>query len=233
MPRKVKAYTKKDGTKVRGYAIWTEGRRTPLLVDGSLSRKDAVKRALENQKRGSTKVDKIRRLTEAEQRLADKGKWVRSGRNGEKPGYEGIRGLGPAPKSYRFSFEPYRALNFSTAEKTNPELWEKAKSEAKAKMGGKHSARAMQLATSIYKNKGGGYSGSKKGNSLSKWTKEKWSYSSEKSKGKGRYRPAKIWSNLNQKEKDALNKSKYKGSKEGKQFVSIPKKLRDKVQPGK
>ena len=30
--------------------------------------------------------------------------------------------------------------------RTNEALWEKAKAEAKAKMGGKHSARAMQLA---------------------------------------------------------------------------------------
>ena len=34
----------------------------------------------------------------------------------------------------------------SVAVKTNPALWEKAKAEAKASMGGKHSARAMQKA---------------------------------------------------------------------------------------
>ena len=38
-----------------------------------------------------------------------------------------------------------------TATKTNPELWERSKQQAKAKMGGKHSARAMQLAAKIYK----------------------------------------------------------------------------------
>ena len=124
-------------------------------------------------------------------------------------------------------------IEFSVAEKTNPDLWAKAKTQAKAKMGSKHSARLMQLATKIYKDKGGGYKGSKKGNSLSKWTKQKWGYSSEKSQGKGRYRPAATWSKLTQKEKDVLNKSKYKGNKEGKQFVPIPKKLRDRVQPSK
>ena len=70
-----------------------------------------------------------------------------------------------------------------TATKTNPELWERSKAEAKAKMGGKHSARAMQLATQIYKKKGGGYSGSKptaKNNSLKKWGKQKWQWSKEK-----------------------------------------------------
>jgi hypothetical protein len=60
------------------------------------------------------------------------------------------------------------------AKKTNPELWEKAKAQAKAKMGGKHSARAMQLAVSLYKKAGGGYSGAKKATSLSKWTKQNW-----------------------------------------------------------
>ena len=41
--------------------------------------------------------------------------------------------------------------------RTNEKLWESAKAEAKSKMGGKHSARAMQLAGKIYKEKGGGY----------------------------------------------------------------------------
>ena len=62
------------------------------------------------------------------------------------------------------------------AEKTNPALWERSKTEAKNRMGGKHSARAMQLATQIYKKKGGGYSGAKpsaKSNSLKKWGKQK------------------------------------------------------------
>ena len=219
--KQVKSYVKKDGTKVRGYAIYPEDRRTPILVDGRLSKKAAIKRALEKiKKRGSNKVDKVRRLTEAEQKLADQGKWVK-GHNIDKE-RKNLRGRGPAPKNYQFS----------AATKSNPELWEQAKSEAKAKMGGKHSARAMQLATQIYKKKGGKYSGKKdSSNSLSKWTKEKWSYSSEKSKGKGRYRPASTWKKLNQKEKDSLNKSKYRGNKQGKQFVPIPKKLRSKVQP--
>ena len=118
----------------------------------------------------------------------------------------------------------------SKATKTKPGLWEQAKSEAKAKMGGKHSARAMQLATQIYKKKGGGYKGKRsKSNSLRKWTKEDWGYSSKKSQGKGRYRPKKVWSKLSQKEKDSLNQSKYKGTKKGKQFVSLPKKLRSKA----
>ena len=49
----------------------------------------------------------------------------------------------------------------ATAKKTNPALWARAKAQAKARMGGKHSARAMQLAVKIYKKAGGGYRGSK------------------------------------------------------------------------
>jgi hypothetical protein len=124
-----------------------------------------------------------------------------------------------------------------TANKTNPSLWESAKSKAKARLGGKHSARAMQIATKIYKSEGGGYSGKKpssSSNSLKKWSKEDWQYSDGKKSGsKGRYRPKKVWDKLSKKEKTSLNQSKYRGSKEGKQFAAIPKKLRNKVQPSK
>ena len=45
--------------------------------------------------------------------------------------------------------------------RSNPKLWERAKARAKARMGGKHSARAMQLAAKIYRDLGGKYSGGK------------------------------------------------------------------------
>ena len=47
------------------------------------------------------------------------------------------------------------------AKKRDPEKWARAKARAKAKMGGKHSARAMQLATKYYKESGGKYEGKK------------------------------------------------------------------------
>lgn len=72
-----------------------------------------------------------------------------------------------------------------TATKTDPGKWEQAKKDAKAKMGGKHSARAMQLATQLYKKRGGGYSGAKKETSLSNWTKQKWKYSGKDKPGQG------------------------------------------------
>ena len=41
------------------------------------------------------------------------------------------------------------------ATKKDPKKWAECKARAKAKMGGKHSARAMQLATKYYKSSGG------------------------------------------------------------------------------
>lgn len=72
-----------------------------------------------------------------------------------------------------------------TAVKTHPKLWEKAKRQAIAKMGGKHSARAMQLAVKLYKKMGGGFKGGKpsaKSNKLAKWSKQDWDYAGKKKK---------------------------------------------------
>ena len=71
----------------------------------------------------------------------------------------------------------------STAKKTKPALWARAKAQAKAKMGGKHSARAMQLATKIYKKAGGGYRGSKSSSNNSKWSKQNGEQAVVKSEG--------------------------------------------------
>jgi hypothetical protein len=119
----------------------------------------------------------------------------------------------------------------SVAKKTNPSLWEKAKSQAKARMGGKHSARAMQLAVKIYKEKGGGYSGAKSSsNKLKKWGDQKWRTSDgSKSEGKKRYLPDKAWKSLSPGEKSATNRAKAKGKAAGKQFVAQPKSVAKKV----
>lgn len=116
------------------------------------------------------------------------------------------------------------------AKKKNPKLWEAAKREAKAKMGGKHSARAMQLAVAIYKKKGGKYKGPKSENSLAKWTKQKWKTSDgSKSEGKKRYLPEKAWDSLSPSEKAATNRAKAEGNKKGKQFVKQPDKIAKKT----
>lgn len=83
-----------------------------------------------------------------------------------------------------------RALGRRTATKTDPAKWEAAKREARSRMGGKHSARAMQLATRIYKSRGGGYRGSRPSgsNSLRRWSRQNWRWSGG-SRGRGVYLP--------------------------------------------
>ena len=120
----------------------------------------------------------------------------------------------------------------STAKKRDPKKWAAAKARAKAKMGGKHSARAMQLAVKYYKDAGGTYSGKKKkSNKLSKWSKQKWRTKSGKpsSKTGERYLPEKAIKALSSKEYAATTKAKRAGTKEGKQFVKQPKKVAKKT----
>jgi len=121
--------------------------------------------------------------------------------------------------------------------RSNPKLWEEAKAQAKSRMGGKHSARAMQLAGKIYKEKGGEYSGAKTKaqKDLTKWTKEDWGTKSGKnstlgSKATGeRYLPKKARESLSSKEYSATTKAKQEGTKQGKQFVKQPKKIAEKT----
>lgn len=122
------------------------------------------------------------------------------------------------------------------AKKTDPAKWAKAKADAKAKMGGKHSARAMQEATRLYKERGGGYSGAKSSsNKLAKWTKEDWDTKSGKPStvGKGatgeRYLPKKAREALSPAEYAATTKAKREGTRAGKQFVAQPKRIREKT----
>jgi hypothetical protein len=117
--------------------------------------------------------------------------------------------------------------------RTKPDLWEKSKKEAIEKMGGLHSARAMQLAGKIYREKGGGYTGekTKAQKDLTKWTKEDWrTKSGQPSLVTGeRYLPAKAIKALSGAEYGATTRIKRAGMKEGKQFVKQPKTIIDKV----
>ena len=117
--------------------------------------------------------------------------------------------------------------------RTNEALWEKAKAEAKAKMGGKHSARAIQLAGKIYRDKGGSYTGPKTEaqKSLSKWSKESWQTKSGKpsSETGERYLPKKAIEALTPAEYAATTRAKREGTRQGKQFVAQPKKVAEKV----
>lgn len=96
------------------------------------------------------------------------------------------------------------------------------------------SARKAQLLGTYCKKNGCSLNrNSEEAKSMDKWTKEKWQYSSDKSQGKGRFRPESVWDKMSKKEKDSLNSSKYRGRKIGLKVVPIPKKIRSKAQPGK
>ena len=121
--------------------------------------------------------------------------------------------------------------------RTNEALWEKSKTKAKAKVGGKHSARAMQLAGKMYKDAGGKYSGSKTTaqKSMSNWTKEDWGTKSGKNSTEGskatgeRYLPAKARQALTDKEYKATTAKKQADTAKGKQFSKQPEKIAKKV----
>ena len=116
----------------------------------------------------------------------------------------------------------------STATKRDPAKWAAAKARAKAKMGGKHSARAMQLAVKYYKDSGGTYSGPKKtNNKLRKWSKQDWQYAGKK--GESRYLPKKAVKALSPSERAATNRKKREDTAKGKQFSSQPKSIADKT----
>ena len=123
----------------------------------------------------------------------------------------------------------------SSGKKTysDPELREKLKEEIKAgDKGGKPgqwSARKAQLLAHEYEAKGGTYTGPKteKQKHLSEWTDEKWTTKDGKKADQGdetaRYLPEKAWDEMTEKEKEATDKKKREGSKEGKQHVANTK----------
>ena len=127
----------------------------------------------------------------------------------------------------------------ATAKKRDPAKWARAKAKAKAKMGGKHSARAMQLAVKYYKDMGGTYSGKKSSkNKLSKWSKQKWDYVSKGDKKKpkkkrGRYLPESVRKSLSKSQKAATNRKKRAASAKGKGKAKYSKAVARKVRRAK
>ena len=124
----------------------------------------------------------------------------------------------------------------ATAKKRDPKKWAAAKAKAKRKMGGKHSARAMQLAVKYYKDAGGTYKGKKKPskNKLSKWSKQDWGYVSKgdekKPKSKcGRYLPKSVRKSLTPAQKAATNRKKRAASKAGKGKATYSRSIAKKV----
>lgn len=89
---------------------------------------------------------------------------------------------------------------------------------------GKWSARKSQILVKRYEDAGGSYKGrkNKTQRSLVKWGSERWQYSSNKSKGKGRYLPEKVWKSMSTSDRKLANQSKYKSKK---QYASYPNKI--------
>ncbi len=124
----------------------------------------------------------------------------------------------------------------SVSKKNKPELWKRivssVKSGSKGGNPGQWSARKAQIAVKRYKDSGGGYVGAKSSsNSLSKWTKQKWRTKSGKpSLETGeRYLPEKAIKSLSSSEYASTTRAKRIGKAMGKQFVSQPKKIKEKT----
>lgn len=110
--------------------------------------------------------------------------------------------------------------------RTDPKKWVKAKKDAIKKLGGRFSARAMQVAGRLYRERGGKYCGSKtkRQRALTKWTAEDWKTASGKKacrrvRGRtvcDRYLPAAAWKKLTPAQKRATQAKKRRSSK---QFV--------------
>ena len=121
------------------------------------------------------------------------------------------------------------------AKKKDPAKWARAKARAKAKMGGKHSARAMQLAVKYYKDAGGTYSGKKSsGNKLKKWGDQKWDYVSKGDKKKpkskrGRYLPKSVRESLSPSEKASTNRKKRVANARSRRKATYSKSIARKV----
>lgn len=110
-----------------------------------------------------------------------------------------------------------------TKGRTDAALWERSKKDAIKKLGGRFSARAMQLAGKMYRDRGGGYCGpkTKAQRGLTKWTREDWRTASGKKacrqvRGRtvcDRYLPAAAWKALTPAQKRATQQKK-RGSRE-------------------
>ncbi|KQT77768.1 hypothetical protein [Methylobacterium sp. Leaf466] len=117
----------------------------------------------------------------------------------------------------------------TTAEKSDPKLWEKVKDEvtasSKGAKPGQWSARKAQAATKAYKEAGGGYEGEKtKDNSLKQWSDEEWdTKSGEKSGETGeRYLPKAAREAVSDKDYARSTAKKRADTAKGKQFSKQP-----------
>lgn len=124
----------------------------------------------------------------------------------------------------------------STAEKSDPALWDKIKHEVtEGDRGGKPgqwSARKAQLAVHDYKAAGGGYKGEKaEDNHLHEWTAEHWGTKSGGKSGETgeRYLPEHAREQLTDREYAETTAKKRADTRRGKQFSAQPHAIADKV----
>ena len=122
------------------------------------------------------------------------------------------------------------------AEKTDPELWDKVKTEVtegdKGGKPGQWSARKAQMATQEYKKEGGGYKGPKQpDNHLVQWTEEEWGTKSGEESGKTgeRYLPKQARDHLTDAEYKRTSAKKRADTAKGKQFSPQPKDIAAKT----
>ncbi len=117
----------------------------------------------------------------------------------------------------------------SSAERSDPALWERVKHEItagdKGGNAGEWSARKAQMAVQRYKAEGGGYKGRKAAdNHLAQWTREEWgTKSGEASKATGeRYLPQHAREALSDEEYARTTAKKRADTAKGRQFSAQP-----------
>ncbi|WP_277978778.1 hypothetical protein [Sphingomonas phyllosphaerae] len=125
-----------------------------------------------------------------------------------------------------------------TAEKTDPDLWEKVKDEiiagVKGGKKGQWSARKAQMAVAEYKKRGGGYRGGKdEDNLLHQWSEEDWgTKSGAKSEESGeRYLPKNAREALSDEDYARTSAKKRADTRRGKQFSAQPDDVAEKTRP--
>ena len=123
-----------------------------------------------------------------------------------------------------------------TADKTDPELWDKVKHDVtdgdKGGKPGQWSARKAQLAVHEYKAEGGGYKGERSpDNHLTQWTREEWGTKSGHASAETgeRYLPKRARKVLTDNEYQRTTAKKRADTAKGKQFSAQPKDVARKT----
>ena len=124
----------------------------------------------------------------------------------------------------------------TSAKKTDPELWEKVKTDVtqgdKGGKPGQWSARKAQMAVQEYKHEGGGYEGKKSDdNHLVQWQEEDWGTKSGQPSGETgeRYLPKAARDQLTKQEYKRTSDKKRRDTKQGHQHSAQPKDVAAKT----